>query len=80
MQVTAQNIQELIDAAGRFNDAWGNIEDAAQAWVEFANDPPTDADGREERKSAREEIDGGLEEVESAVDDLRGLFFPSKKK
>jgi hypothetical protein len=66
-------MESLKDAAERFTDAIGNIEDAIDTWLEDAEDAD-DADGREARKEAREEIDASIEEVGDAVRDLADIF------
>lgn len=71
MKVTRDNMENLRERMQAVADAWGELEEPIDTWL----DEDTD---REERTDARETIDQELETLLGAVNDVAALT-PSKK-
>ena len=66
-RIPAASLASLRDAIDELTSAWENISDDVETWLQYQEAPPTDADGREERRQAREQIDSYAGDVVAAI-------------
>lgn len=67
MKITMNNVEALLDAMGDVENALQNIVCPLEEWRDL--DGETDADSREKRRDAREEIDSNMDELITAIMD-----------
>jgi len=60
MRITRDNVESARERAENLIEALERFRDAAETWLE-----EPDAENADERRSAREEMEGALDELES---------------
>jgi hypothetical protein len=60
-RVTRANVKQLVEAMGEVTTAWENAEESIATWIEYQDTPPTDEDGRDARREAREAIESDID-------------------
>lgn len=72
MRLTMEKASDLRALIEVLNDAVETIDDALETWM--VNDGATDVDSRDERRNARDEIDGNIDQFAAAAVGLLSTF------
>jgi hypothetical protein len=67
-RVTRANVKQLVEAMGEVTTAWQNAEESIMTWIEYQDRPPTDEDGRDARREAREAIESDVDALGGAIE------------
>ena len=61
-------MKQLVEAMGEVTTAWENAEESIATWIEYQDTPPTDEDGRDARREAREAIESEIDALGDALE------------